>query len=111
VSGVAYCRILSCPRLIVVKPIRVADAANSCRSERTLAQEEQSESGGRRRHCPRESAARAVAYGDEGGLLVVVIAVRLLGELAGERRAIYLATDRSGELADDAEAFVGPTVA
>jgi hypothetical protein len=46
-----------------------------------------------------------------GELLVVVVAVRLLGKLAGERCAIDRATDRSGELPDDAEAFVRPTVA
>ena len=46
-----------------------------------------------------------------GRLLVVVIAVRLLGELAGERRAVYLATDRACKLADDAEAFVRPAIA
>jgi hypothetical protein len=42
---------------------------------------------------------------------VVVVAVRLLGKLAGERCAIDRATDRSGELPDDAEAFVRPTIA
>ena len=42
---------------------------------------------------------------------MVVIAVRLLGELAGERRTVYLATDRAGKLADDAEAFVRPAIA
>lgn len=46
-----------------------------------------------------------------GGLLVVVVAVRLLGEVAGERGPVDLATDRSGKLPDDAEAVVRAAIA